>query len=203
MKKKRRVALSLVVGLSVLLLGAVQVLIGTGVVGDALERSFPTRTPLEARLDAAQILPEDLPFGWQKGGSQIEDAPGTIANRFLWYYGPEGREKTWVNVSQQLMVYPDADSAKEAYREELLGFNEDWILPPDLRFEGEADELYIACLPAFINGLPHNGCEVVGLYGDTLSILRGKVFETQWLTAEDFITVLTAMDQRVSASVDE
>ncbi len=203
MKKKRRVALGLVVGLSVLLLGAAQVLIGTGVVGDALERSFPTRTLLEARLDAAQILPADLPFGWQKGGSQIEDVPGAIANRFLWYYGPEGREKTWVNVSQQLMIYPDAGSAKAAYQEELLGFNEDWILPPDLRFEGEADEMYIACLPASVNGLPHNGCEVVGLYGEMVSILRGKVFETQWLTAEDFITVLAAMDQRVSASVAE
>ena len=146
----------------------------------------------------------DVPFGWRRSGlgdSYEETPPGALVAVTRYYYGT--RDKTWVNVSQQLIIYKNTEWAAEAYREELASFNPSWLVPADLSFSGRADDLYIACIPARINGIKVRSCEVVGRYEDTLSILLANVFEEQWLTMPDFRRVLEGMDTRVAASVAE
>jgi hypothetical protein len=203
MQKRRWVVIGLVVGGAALLLCVgMQLLVGTWLPG-VLERSFPTQTPLEVRVQTAQIRPADLPLGWRRGGTQHEQRRGALAALTVSYYGSQDRGKSWVKVSQQLMIYPDAEEALAAYQAELATFTSAWISPPGLEFTSRADEMYIACVPGSINGLPNNACKAVGLYDDTLSILRGNVFEERWLTMADFEAVLAAMDQRVIASLSE
>lgn len=203
MQKRRWVIIGLVIGGAALLLCvSMQLLVRVWVPG-VLERSLPTQTPLEVRLQTAQIRPADLPMGWQRGGVKQENAAGALIDRFLWYYGPEGSRKSWVNVSQRIVIYPTEEQSLAAYQAELSTFTSAWISPPGLEFTSRADEMYITCIPGSVDGIPHYSCEAVGLYKDTLSIILAGVFEERWLTMADFETVLEAMDQRVIASLPQ
>jgi len=171
-------------------------------VATLMRRSWPTQTPLEERFEALRIKVEDLPSGWHWGGERIEDVSGAEA-RFLWYYGPPGESKTWVNVSQELILYSDPQAAANAYDKWLAEYTGSWAPPPGLEFTGQADQMHVVCLSGYVNELHHYACEALGLYGDTLSVLRGNVFDDRWLTMEDFQAVLEAMDRRIVAATEE
>jgi len=98
-----------------------------------MQASWPTLTPLEARFQALQIQLEDLPAGWRMGGIQAEAVPGAEA-RFLWFYGPPGKSKTWVNVSQELILHTSVEAATNAYNELLEEYSSNWIIPSGLEF---------------------------------------------------------------------
>ena len=203
MQKRRLMIIGFtVVGLVLLLFLSMQLLVGVWI-PRVVEQSFPTQTPLDVRVQTAQIMPADLPSGWRRGGTHEEQSPGAIVALTVPYYGSQDRSQSWVKVSQQLIIYPDEETALAAYQAELSTFNPAWISPPGLEFTGQADEMYIACVPGSINGLRNYACEAVGLYSDTLSILRGLVFEERWLTMADFEAVLEAMDRRVMASLPQ
>ncbi len=150
---------------------------------------------------------EDLPSGWHKGGVQVEEVPGADAH-FFRFYGTSDPEKTWVNVSQKLVLYPDPEAAVSAYDgwvDKYLppAHKDAWILPSELEFAGQADQMVVACLPGYINGIPQHACEAIGRYGDVVVILLGNVFDDRWLTMEDFQAVLEAMDRRIVAAMEE
>ena len=206
MKQKQVVKIGVAVGLGLLLLLGFQMVVGMGV-ATLMWRSWPTQTPLEARFEALRIKVEDLPSGWHWGGERIEDVPGAEA-RFLWYYGPPGESKTWVNISQKIILYPDPQAAANAYdwwvTEYIPPAHKDaWILPPGLEFIGQADQMVVACHPGYINNMHHYACNAIGLYGDTIVVLHGNVFDDRWLTMEDFQAVLKAMDRRIVAATEE
>ena len=201
MKKGQAMKVAAAVGLGLVLLMGYQMVVGMGV-ATLMRRSWPTRTPLEERFEALRIRVEDLPSGWHWGGERVEEVPGAEA-RFLWYYGPPGESKTWVNVSQELILYPDPETAANAYDKWLSEYTESWEPPPGLEFTGQADQTHTVCLPGYINGLHHYACESVGLYGDMLVVLRGNVFDDRWLTMGDFQAVLEAMDRRIVAAMEK
>ncbi len=189
--------------LGLLLLWGLQVVIGAAGASLMLA-NWPTLTPLEARFQALQLKLEDLPSGWSKGGANVETVPGAAA-RFLWYYGPSGESKTWVNVSEELILYPDAEASANAYGGWVIdnippAHANDWISPPGLKFSGQADQMIIRCLPGYIDGLHHYACKAIGRYGDVVVTLRANIFDDRWLTMADFQTVLEAMDRRIVAA---
>jgi len=204
-KRGQAVKVVAAVGLGLLLLMGFQMMVGMGV-ATLMRKSWPTQTPLEARFEALRIKVEDLPSGWHWGGERIEEVPGAEA-RFLWCYGPPGESKTWVNVSQKLVLYPDSEAAANAYdgwvAEYIPPAHKDaWILPPGVEFTGQADQMVVACHSGYINGLHHYACNAINLYGDMIVVLHGNVFDDRWLTMEDFQAVLEAMDRRIVAAAE-
>ncbi|MBN1877900.1 MAG: hypothetical protein JXA33_27005 [Anaerolineae bacterium] len=198
MKNRKMLVLvgTLIAGLS--LIGGVWLLVGTMVI-QTLKANLPTPTPLMARLRAAQITLADLPAGWQRTGEYSEDIPDSLLAAILVYSGIQ--DKDWMKTSHELILYPNEESAETAYQEEISTFGPGWVSLPGLTFEGKADSVYIACVPGYINGIAHYACEAVGLYEDTLSILRADVFEEQWMTMVDYEAALAAMDRRVAESL--
>ncbi|RLC83570.1 MAG: hypothetical protein DRI79_13775 [Chloroflexi bacterium] len=206
MKKGQAMKVAAAVGLGLVLLMGYQMVVGMGV-ATLMRRSWPTRTPLEERFEALRIRVEDLPSGWHWGGERVEEVPGAEA-RFLWYYGPPGESKTWVNVSQELILYPDSQVAADTYNRWVdrvipPAHADDWILPPGLEFNSQADQIVVACLPGYINGMHYYTCKAIGRYEDAIAILRGNVFDDRWLTMKDFQAVLEAMDRRIVAAMEE
>jgi len=198
-----KVVVAVVLGLLLLMIS--QIGMGMGV-ATLMRESWPTQTPLEARFEALRIKVEDLPLGWHRGGVQGEDVPGATA-RFLWYYGPPGESKSWINVSQKLILYPSTQAAVRAYdgwvAEYIPPAHQDaWISPPGLEFTSQADKMVVACYEGYINNLHHYACNAIGLYNNTIIVLHGNVFDDRWLTMADFQAVLEAMDQRIVAVLE-
>ena len=200
MRKGKATLIVICVVLGLTLLWVILIAIGDRAV-ESLKASFPTPTLLETHLREARIMPADLPAGWRLAGESYDDIPGALTAFTVAYNGAPG--KSWVKVSQQVTIYPNVTSAAMAYQETLQSFSKSWISPPGLTFTGNADEMYITCIPAYIDGLHIYSCVAVGLYGDTLSTLWANVFEEQWLTMGDFEKVLEAMDRRVLESSDQ
>lgn len=197
---------------SILVFGVMIFLVILGVVGGFLwrawipqfvEENFPTPTPLESRIQAAQISYTDFPRGWYQDGAKYEDTPGTLISRLLWFYGPDKKLNTWVSASQRLFIYPDEESAQSAYEEKLETFDDAWSVQHKLIIDGYADDMYTTCLPSGqVEDVAYSVCLSVGLYDDTLSIFMAGVFEEGWLTMADFQSVVIAMDQQLKASLD-
>ena len=206
MKRGQVVKVAAAVGLGLVLLMGYQMVVGMGV-ATLMQKCWPTQTPLEARFEALRIRVEDLPSGWHRGGVQVEDVPGAEA-RFYSFYGTSDPNKTWVNVRQKLILYPNSEAAANAYEGWVAEYippahKDAWMLPPGLEFTGQADQIVVACLSAYINGLHHYACNAIGRYGDTVVVLLGNVFDDRWLTMADFQAVLEAMDRRIVAAMEK
>lgn len=192
---------SIVLLLLLLLLLKFQVTLGT-VLSKLMRESWPTMTPLEMWFDTARIRVEDLPSGWHMGSAQIRDRAGAEA-RFYTFYGTADPDQTWVNVSQEIALYSDAETAASSYDEWVTTYTDRWFTPPELEVVSQADQMHIACFPGRINGLPHYTCEATELYDKVVIVLGGNVFEDRWLTMEDFRTLIEKMDQRVALAVED
>jgi len=203
-KRDRVIKIVVVLLVSALLLLASQFALGTGLV-NLLERSLPTLTPLETRFQESFIKAEDLPLGWHRDrrGIWTEKVAGAEA-RSLVFYGTWDPDKTWVNVGQEIILYPDLEAAASAYEKRLADYTESWCTPSNLDFTSHADQVQVLCFTgATINGVHHHSCDAVGLYGDMLVILGANVFEDRWLTRQDFRAVLEAMDRRIVATAEK
>jgi len=205
MKRNRIVKVVAAVGMGLLLLLGFQIVVGTGV-ATLMRESWPTQTSLEARFQAVQIQVEDLPSGWHEGSVRVEDVPEAEA-RFYSFYGTSDPNKTWVKVSQKLILYPDSEAAANAYDGWVTKYippahKDAWILPPGLEFTGQADQMVVACHSGYINNMHHYACEAIGRYEDTVVVLQGNVFDDRWLKMEDFQAVLEAMDRRIVAAAE-
>jgi hypothetical protein len=74
-----------------------------------------------------------------------------------------------------------------------------WSTPPELAFNGHAEQIKVACLPSVVNNLSLDACAAIARYGDTIMILRGTV-DGHWLTMTDFYKLLEAADRRIVAA---
>ena len=203
MKRDRVVKIVVVLLVGLLLLLASQLALGTGLV-NLLERSLPTLTPLETRFQESFINAEDLPLGWHRDrmGIWTEEVPGAEA-RSLVFYGTWDPDKTWVKVRQELILYPRPEAAISAYESQVARYTENWVILPELEFDNQADQMHVICLPGYVNGMYHDACEAVGIYGDLIVILQGNIFEDRRLTRQDFRAVLEAMDRRIVATAEK
>lgn len=206
MREKQGVKIVLAVILGLLALLGCQFVIGTGV-ATLMWMHWPTRSPTEVWFDAARLQPEDLPRGWHYVGGYIENVPGAEARSF-WYYGPPGEDMPWVKVLEKIIRYPSSQAAADSYdgwKDKYIPptARDKWIRPPGLEFTSQADQMVMACLPGYVNGMHHYACSVIGRYGDVVVVLLANVFDERWLTMADFQAVLEAMDQRIVAAQRE
>jgi hypothetical protein len=165
----------------------------------------PTEVVPSAESVFAQTMlkVEDFPSGWIKGPGRTREAPGAIG-RSVGFHGTDDPNLTWVNVVQQVYVYPDNKSASAAYPKWTakefpdMGAADSWQLAPYLEIPHHADQMMIGCLPVSINGAPVDSCRSVALYQNMIIIIYGNLTAERWLTNEGFQNILKAMDRRVS-----
>jgi hypothetical protein len=123
------------------------------------------------------------------------------------FHGTDDPDLTWVNVVQQIYLYPDKGSASAAYQTWVskefpaMGEKDSWQPAPHLEYPSRADQTTIGCLPVSINGAPVDSCSVVAQYQNGIVIIYGNLTPKRWLTSEDFRNVLMAMDRRASEAL--
>ena len=173
--------------------------------------SGASRKPTEAvpsneRIFAQAMLgADDLPPGWAKGTGRDREAPGAIG-RSVGFHGTDDPSLSWVNVVQQVYLYPDKGSASAAYQtwvaKEFPAMREKdgWQPAPHLEYPNHADQITIGCLPVIINGASVDSCRVVAQYQNMI-IIYGNLTPDRWLTNEDFRNVLLAMDRHAGEAL--
>jgi hypothetical protein len=162
--------------------------------------------PNERSFMQALLQAEDFPPGWTKGPGRDREAVGAIG-RSVGFHGTDDPSLTWVNVVQQVYLYPDKGSASATYPARVakefpeMGEKDSWQPAPHLEFPNHADRMTLACLPVSINGAPVDSCRVVAQYQNMIIIVYGNLTPNRWLTSEDFRNVLMAMDRRASEAL--
>ncbi len=152
------------------------------------------------RFATGMVDATDLPFGWGDRRSTAAEVPGAIGRNITYY--AEGPGRSYVNVGQQMRIYPDENAARLAYETIVAKtfpaeYADRWLTPPELEFEGRSDQMKIACLSGSINGMPFEGCSVVARYGEMVMHLMGNVFENRWLTMEQFRRLVERVDEKM------
>jgi hypothetical protein len=168
-----------------------------GCTSDANERAH--------RITTLYLRASDLPPGWQRSDGGIGDwdqeREGVIS-RSLSYYGAPRDQVLGVLVTHELVDYPSATQAKDAYPKVVQAEipTEAWTSPDQVHFESQADQIRIACLPA---SAQTTLCRSVAQYGNYISIIYANVFTDKWLTMQDFERLLESIDTRLAAARDE
>ena len=142
----------------------------------------------------------DLPFGWGDRRSTTAEVPGAIGRNITYY--AEGPVRSYVNVGQKMMIYPDESAARLAYETIVAEafpakYTDLWLTPPELEYQGRSDQMKIACRSGLIDGIPFEGCSVVARYKDMVMDLTANVFENRWLTMEQFRRLLERVDSKM------
>ncbi len=144
----------------------------------------------------------DLPFGWGHRASYAVDEFGGVG-RVIMYSGANPRSKPFVSVSQYIIIYPDEQRSSSAYDTAVAeaipaAYADKWVRPPELDFQGHADEVVIACLPGRVGGFYLRSCTVVARYGDMMMRLDGNVFEDRWMTMTQFRHLVERVDKHMN-----
>ena len=152
------------------------------------------------RFSTGMVDATDLPFGWGDRRSTVAEVPGAIGRNITYY--AEGPGQSYVNVGQQMMIYPDENTARLAYEEIVVQafpaeYADRWLTPPELEFEGRSDQMKIACLSGLINGMPFEGCRAIAQYSEMVMYLSGNVFEDRWLTMDQFKRLVERVDAKM------
>lgn len=152
------------------------------------------------RFATGMVDATDLPFGWGDRRSMAAEVPGAIGRNITYY--AEGPGRSYVNVGQQMMIYPDESAARLAYETIVAEafpaeYADRWHTPPELEIGGRSDQMKIACLSGSINGMPFKGCRAIAQYSDMVMYLTGNVFENRWLTMEQFRRLVERVDAKM------
>lgn len=162
---------------------------------------------LRRQIDQWLINATDLPLNYaQARFTDIEDPVGV--GRAVTYHGANPVTQSWVNVSQFIVVFPDAESSIAGYERYLAkaippAYADSWPMPPELEdLEARADQLAGGCYSVQIDDLPMRGCRIVGRYGTVVTELYANVFEDRWLTMAELRRLLERADARLAAARD-
>lgn len=152
------------------------------------------------RFATGMVDATDLPFGWGNRESSFSDRPGSVG-RSISYYGA-GPGITHVNVRHWLYVYPTEEASAAGYEQAVAesippAYSDEWMAPPELQIESQADQFIARCLPAMINGAPSYTCVVIGQYGDMLSELSAGTVRDPWLNMSQFRRVVERVDAKM------
>ncbi len=152
------------------------------------------------RLATGMVDATDLPLGWGDRRSTVPEVSNATA-RSITYYAI-GPGTPYVNVGQRILIYPSEDASKAAFQDTVAqtipaAYEDEWVTPPELTFAANADEIRVACLSGFVNGIPHRTCSMIARYGDMLTHLHGNVFEDRWLTMEQFRRLVQQVDAKM------
>lgn len=150
-------------------------------------------------MDALVITAQELPANWTFDMAGTADLHGVEVKKY-YFYNTTARDLRWVNIGQTIAIYPDEDQAKSAYPDwvnEIFVSNA-WQPATDLEVSGHADEQLARCIPATVNGISTLSCGQLTRYKNIVIRVLGNTFEKQWLTKNDFRTVLIAIDTRIT-----
>lgn len=168
----------------------------------------PTPSPETLLIDDVMLQLEDLPPGWyrKEGSVRVEYVPGG-EGRYFWFNSISAQDLLWVHVSEKVLIYEGQGAAEEGYQEQKNKYfpprATGWREIERLAFPHHADEIKVACLEGYINGIHHYTCGAVGRYERVVIVVLGNVFDDQWLSMAEFREVLEAADRRAAASVEE
>jgi hypothetical protein len=158
-----------------------------------------------ARLFDLYLRASDLPPGWQRGRGSIghwdQERKGIIS-RSISYHGVPEQQVLGVLVTHELIDYPSAAQAGDAYAE-IVGEvipNEAWTWPEQVNLKSQADQFRLACRRA---SSQTTSCGSVAQYGNFVSVIYANVFEDKWLTWEDLERLLGSVDTRLAAARDQ
>lgn len=143
----------------------------------------------------------DLPFGWGYRSGKPLDVPGGYGQD-VGFHGANPDKYSFVLVTQRLEIYPDESVSRAVFQTRVNeaippDYADVWVQPPELDFQGGADEIRIACMAVQINGIPTQSCRVMARYGKLVTSLWGNVFEDRWLTMPQFRRLVERLDQRM------
>lgn len=146
----------------------------------------------------------DLPFGWGYRSGGPLDVPGGYGQG-VGFHGANPDKHSFVLVTQRLEIYPDDSASRAAFQtrvDEAIppDYADVWGQPPELNFQGGADEIKIACMAVQINGISTRSCRVTARYGELVTSLWGNVFEDRWLTMAQFRQLVERLDQHMQAA---
>ena len=182
--------------LSLLVLGC---LLLAGCTSDANDRA--------TRLFSLLLRASDLPPCWQRTrgviGDWDQESKGIIS-RSVGFRGVPEQQRGDVLVSQELINYPSAAQAGEAYPSivRVVIPTKSWSWPEQVSFRSQADQLQVACVQD-PDSPETTWCSGVAQYGSFISVVRANVFEEQWLTMEDLERLLESVDARMAAARDQ
>jgi hypothetical protein len=186
------------------LLTVFAVIIGLALVGcnGGVSTSVPMRgaqTAYTGPVDVLAIASEELPTGWNFDRAVMTDLHGVEAKKF-YFYNTAARDLLWVNIGQTIAIYPDESQATAAYPEWVSENFPSiaWQPAVDLEFQNHADQLQVRCFPAKINEVSTLTCGQLARYKNIIVRILGNTFEGRWLTKPDFLSVLKAIDKRVT-----
>ncbi len=177
-------------------------IVGLGASGGAKvdQQSTTALKPIPAWTDELIIQNDELPYGWKVDGSVTENKFGTKIWRY-WFRHVSVQEFTWVNFSEQIAIYSTVETTLEMFDDwgDLIfpPGADTWEQIPELEFSHHASQMKTACIRIFIDQLPVLSCSTVARYQNVVLVVRGNVFEDQWLTLSDFRNVLEAIDARL------
>lgn len=177
-----------------------------GIVGYQLILKPPPEPPDASAVSDVELVmllliePQNLPTPWRPDlihTNSLSVPEGLGASR--WF--AESGNRTWVNVFQDVFVFPHSVQAERYYDEQVEEYGtlefQGWDSMPTLRFAHHADATHLACHESYVNNHHHFGCYVVGRYGRIVTVVGGHIFDRKWLTAEQFRQVLIEVDSKL------
>ena len=159
------------------------------------------------RLFSLQLRASDLPSGWQRErgvvGRWDEEDKG-ILSRTVGFLGVPERQRAGVLVTQELIDYPSAAQAEDAYPDIVQAEIpvKSWTWPEQIGFRFQADQIQVSCAQD-VDSPETTSCRSVARYGNYVSIIWANVFEEQWLTMDDLERLLESVDARMAAARDQ
>jgi len=159
------------------------------------------------RLFALQLRTSDLPPGWQYARGAIgewdQESKG-ILSRTVVFLGVPERQRAGVVISQELIDYPSAAQAENAYPDIVQAEipTKSWSWPEQVNFRSQADQIQVACVQD-PDSAGTTWCRSAAQYGNYISVIWANVFEEQWLTMEDLERLLESVDARMAAARDQ
>lgn len=159
------------------------------------------------RLFALRLRTSDLPPGWHHDRGAIgewdQESKG-ILSRTVVFLGVPERQRAGVLVWQELVDYPSAAQAEDAYPDIVQAEipAKSWAWPEQIDFHSQADQIQVACAQD-VDSPETTSCRSVAQYGNYVSIIWANVFEEQWLTMDDLERLLESVDARMAAARDQ
>jgi hypothetical protein len=200
MSKKTKVGLALGLVILVALLAVVVRIVGLGLVAALWH------TPVEPDLDflfEIALREQDLPSGWVLVDASVEEIPGGEGRIYLFtHHQLRGQLPYSESIRQDVLVYPDEESAIEGFR----GFHNE-LLPseiardaPELMISHSADQVEVGCwLGPYVG--EEDFCVFISRYGRVVIIVDGEI-RSELLTTEAFRGVLEVANQRAVLAIE-
>ena len=130
---------------------------------------LPTPTEAESRIFAVALRPTDFPNGWRGSGVTVDPIDGADS-RIYGFKGPPGTDRYSAIASQEIIVYPDSDTARDAYS----GVEAGWfptavrVAPSQLRYKSAtADQFRFGCKSVKVNQMPLTSVGFVQIVAQT------------------------------------